>query len=72
MKGSFGQFLQRSTDISPAMLASRNIDKAGGLDSYLKRIEGSKEDSQLAEALRQRIREQVEGRRLALELAAQV
>ena len=54
------------------MLNSRNIDKAGGLDPYLKRIEGSKEDSQLAEALRQRIREQVEGRRLALELAAQV
>ena len=59
-------------NISPALLVSRNIDKAGGLDPYLKRIKGSKEDSQLAEALRQRIREQVEGRRLALEIAAQV
>jgi len=51
--------------------AMRNIDKAGGLDSYLKRIEGGKEDSPMAEALRQRIRREVEGRQLALEMAAQ-
>jgi len=59
-------------EASCPLASTRNIDKAGGLDSYLKRIEGGKEDSPMAEALRQRIRREVEGRQLALEMAAQV
>jgi hypothetical protein len=50
----------------------RNIDKAGGLDAYLKKIEGGREDSEMAETLRQRIRKEVQMRQLMLELAAKV
>lgn len=50
--------------------AMRNIDKAGGLDAYLKKIEGGREDSEMAETLRQRIRKEVQMRQLMLELAA--
>lgn len=50
--------------------AMRDIDKAGGLDRYLRKIEGRRDDSPMAEALRERMRKEVEARQLAIEVKA--
>ena len=42
----------------------RNIDKAGGLDRYLWKIEGTNEDTKKAEQLRQQLRDHEENKRL--------
>ena len=75
-KGCFSEWQRRRAHVKAKICASthnaaselcndfRNIDKAGGLDAYLWKIQGGKEDTQMAEKLRARL-QHVQLRRLA-------